>query len=752
MNVLASNDPWTLFWSLGYRRIVPIAPPGVPLAPDSEINPTTLGKVPGVRTEDGWTGLKGWQTRETTREDTERWRDMGCGVGVVCGDGLLAIDADTLREDPAAIVAELVERHVGPAPTRIGQPPKALFLVKCPPAWRRPKILFDGGQIDFRTYGQFVAWGTHPKTLKPYLWTRSIQPLSELPEATTEQIEALRAALLAALPNARSGRELGEAGPPPDQTSLQGDLKWVASAVAALPNDYPDRADYLTVLYAIKAATAPHSELGWPLALEWALRWVGGENDEETVKRDYDSLKGPYRIGATWLQETAEARSREPGHKGPTFSRAAMWNDPDAESLFGEERPAKPPPSSLIHATPFDCAAASRVKPRETLYGGHYIRQFLSSTIAPSKVGKSSLIIAEALAMASGKPLLGVEPAGPLRVWMWNGEDPMEELQRRIVACMRLYGLTAEDVGGRLFVDSGRRMPIILATQTKSGATINEPVEQAVIATILENKIDVFQVDPFISSHRVSENDNNAIDVVAKRWGYCADVTRCAIEIPHHSRKLNGAEVSVEDGRGASALLAAVRSSRALARMTEAEADKLGLRSMARRLFRFTEVSSNLSIPAPESQQWMELASVNLGNGGGVNDEDALIKGDSVGVVRLFNARVAQHEAVEAATGGADGDDERRALAAIEAGDWRGTPTAQNWVGIPIARAFGLDRDDKAGRGQVNAIIADWLRSGKLVEVSERTAARQMKTFMRTAAQAAAREQSVTIAADDLFG
>jgi hypothetical protein len=458
------------------------------------------------------------------------------------------------------------------------------------------------------------------------------------------------------------------------------------------------------------------------------------------------------------LQETAEARSHEPAHKGPTFSRAAMWNDPDVGSLSGEEKPTEPTPSPIhatpspIHATPFDYAAAACVRPRETLYGGHYIRQFLSSTIAPSKVGKSSLIIAEALAMASGKPLLGVEPAGPLRVWMWNGEDPMEELQRRIIACMRLYGLTAEDVGGRLFVDSGRRMPIVLATQTKSGATISEPVEKAVIATILENRIDVFQVDPFISSHRVSENDNNAIDVVAKRWGFCADVTRCAIEIPHHSRKLNGAEVSVEDGRGASALLAAVRSSRALARMTEAEADKLGLRSVARRLFRFTEVSSNLSIPAPESQQWMELASINLGNGGGEGGEDALVKGDSVGVVRLFNARVAQREAVEAVTSGEDGEAERRAMAMIAEGDWRNSPQAGDWVGIPVSRAFGIDRNERAGVGQIKAIVAEWLRSGKLVEISARTKARQVKVFVRVAGQAAASEQLVIIAADDLFG
>ena len=164
--------------------------------------------------------------------------------------------------------------------------------------------------------------------------------------------------------------------------------------------------------------------------------------------------------------------------------------------------------------------------------------------------------------MASGKPLLGAAPSGPLRVWLWNGEDPIEELQRRVAACMMHYGLTREDVGDRLFVDTGRHMPIVLATAARDGARIAEPVVRDVIRTIEENRIDVFQVDPFVSSHRVSENDNNAIDMVAKRWAYVADVTRCAVELVHHVRKLNGAEVTVEDGRGAIALIAASRSAR----------------------------------------------------------------------------------------------------------------------------------------------------------------------------------------------
>ena len=43
---------------------------------------------------------------------------------------------------------------------------------------------------------------------------------------------------------------------------------------------------------------------------------------------------------------------------------------------------------------------------RDWLYGTSYIRQFASSTVAASGVGKSSLLIVEALSMVSAKALL----------------------------------------------------------------------------------------------------------------------------------------------------------------------------------------------------------------------------------------------------------------------------------------------------------------------------------------------------------
>ena len=67
---------------------------------------------------------------------------------------------------------------------------------------------------------------------------------------------------------------------------------------------------------------------------------------------------------------------------------------------------------------------ANVTEPRDWLYGDILLRKFISMTVAPGGVGKSSLVAVETLAQVTGRNLLGEDPAGPLRVALWNLEDP----------------------------------------------------------------------------------------------------------------------------------------------------------------------------------------------------------------------------------------------------------------------------------------------------------------------------------------
>jgi hypothetical protein len=389
-------------------------------------------------------------------------------------------------------------------------------------------------------------------------------------------------------------------------------------------------------------------------------------------------------------------------------------SDPDVISGWWSQWPDAVvgivPKKPAIAATSFAWRDPATIPPRRFIYGRHYIRQFASLTVSPAGVGKSSLTIAESLAMVTGRPLLGLVPEERVKVWLWNGEDPDDENTRRVMATVVHYGIKREEFEGRLFVDSGRRMPVVIAEQTRDGARIATPVVDQVIATIEDNGIDVMIVDPFVSSHQVTENDNNAIERVAKMWAKIADQTNCAIELVHHSRKTFGAEVSVEDGRGAGALLAAVRSARVLNAMTEDEAAKAGVEH--RRLhFRVENGKANLVKPMDQAT-WYKLASVELANG------------DDVGVATAWEWPNPFDNVTTA--------DLRAAQQAVAAGGpWRESKLAADWVGKPIAEALGLDPGSKAHRAKVAGLLAVWMANGMFKRVEGRDPKRRdIRTFV----------------------
>ncbi len=361
-----------------------------------------------------------------------------------------------------------------------------------------------------------------------------------------------------------------------------------------------------------------------------------------------------------------------------------------------------------IKATPYVRRDPGSLPPREFLYGRHLIRRFVSATIAPGAVGKSSLIVAEALAMATGRDLLG-RPVygGSKRVWLWNGEDPADELARRIEAACAHYEIAPAETEGRLFVDSGRDSPLVIAQQLRTGFEIAAPVVADLIATIHKNEIDVVMIDPFIASHRVTENDNNAIDAVVKVWGGIAEATNCAIELVHHARKTGGAEVGVEDGRGASALIAAARDARVLNLMTSDEGAKYGVENCLR-YFRVSAGKSNLAVRVV-NPEWHFLNSVDLGNG-----RDAWAEGDSVGVVELWRppsplAGLNAHDLLTV----------QRAIAE-NPGRCRADLRSAEWVGHLIGEALGIETRDATGSRlaaacqRVKGMIEVWIKSGAL--------------------------------------
>jgi hypothetical protein len=363
-----------------------------------------------------------------------------------------------------------------------------------------------------------------------------------------------------------------------------------------------------------------------------------------------------------------------------------------------------------LQPRPFVLGDVAAIPKREWVYGRHYIRKYLSVTVAPGGAGKTAITIAEAVAMATGKPILGVETT-PRKVWVWNLEDPLEELQRRIAAICQHYGITQDDLGDRLLVNSGRDDPLIIA-EPLGTSNVLTPAADVLTDHIKALGVDVITVDPFVSSHHLSENDNKAIDMVVKRWAQVANDANCSVELVHHVRKGNPSmDASVSDARGASALVDAARHVRRLQRMTAEEARNANIdESEFWRYSREGDSKDNLAPPIGDST-WRKMVSVDLPNG------------DNVGVVEPWSWPDAFSDiSVE---------DLRRVQRAIHGGEWREDVRSKTWAGNAVAEALELDIKDASVRSKVKTLISTWVANDALRVVEHADKSRHMRSFVR---------------------
>lgn len=336
--------------------------------------------------------------------------------------------------------------------------------------------------------------------------------------------------------------------------------------------------------------------------------------------------------------------------------------------------------------------AETSIPAREWLYGNHYIRKFASVTVAPGGLGKSTLVLVECIAMATGRALLGIRPQGLCKVVYFNAEDPLDEIQRRVLAVCRHYDIPQEELVGQLFIASGRDQELILSRG--DNGDIVEPVFQLIERYCEAESIDLVALDPLANMTEAPET-NDAFRRLGRRLSRLADKMNISIELVHHTRKLNGGEATVEDSRGGSALIGAVRAGRALNPMTPEDAARAGLDTHIDHFRIEAAGKNNLSRSAPHST-WLRRVGVTLSNG------------DDVAVVEPWEW--------PDAFDGVSTKDALRVWGLVGSANPqpRYSSQADNWVGKIIADELGLDVETPNHRSRVNSIIAMWIKNGVL--------------------------------------
>jgi hypothetical protein len=420
-----------------------------------------------------------------------------------------------------------------------------------------------------------------------------------------------------------------------------------------------------------------------------------------SVARDFDDIEREFG-GAAVREALDNAR-----FAGPDFPP------------MGDDVPEK----RSFTATPFTWRDPTTIPRRQFLYGFELRRRQVSAVVAPGAAGKTTLKIGRAICMATGKDMLGHRVwNGPHRVWLWNLEDDLEEVEKTVHAFLKLWEIDPSELGDRLYIngaDSIGATGLKLAVEDNFGGfKLQRPVAEALIEELKRLEIDYLDIDPFVSSHSVDENSNQAIDAVSKEWLRIAHEANCAIGLAHHIRKTTAAEFTAQDARGAGAMINAARSCLVLQRMSKETAEQFRIADCDRKSYFSVYDDKNNKAPPAQSAEWYEFVSVGLGNGDDTGPED------SIGAIQRWQA--------PDSFGGVTARQLYNVQQMVDSHPHktRKHSKSKDWVGKLVAHVLDLNLDDAGEARRIEAMLRTWLSTGALRTVEREAADRHIYEFV----------------------
>ena len=113
---------------------------------------------------------------------------------------------------------------------------------------------------------------------------------------------------------------------------------------------------------------------------------------------------------------------------------------------------------------------------------------------------------------------------------------------------MLKHGITPADLKGYLFLAAPKGLKLAQMVEGSPEVGILDKMLRDAITTY---KLDIVCLDPFVKTHAVNENDNNAIDFVCGLLAEIAIDLNCAMDVPHHTNKGLATAGDANKGRGA---------------------------------------------------------------------------------------------------------------------------------------------------------------------------------------------------------
>lgn len=298
----------------------------------------------------------------------------------------------------------------------------------------------------------------------------------------------------------------------------------------------------------------------WPLALK-----AGDDPDDKLTERE---------IARGWVNAEPEPPRSEPDHE----KFLEVLNDkPDAEFQV--------PAGLRIVSERLDPAA---IPVRQWVVHPRLPLGDVAQCVGEPAVSKSTLALRDALAVASGDEtiLRGKDqhgnPISPERlhltgpVIVYNAEDRLQEMERRLLAAQRHFGIERTKYPVVLWsgVD-GVKLTIVHQSGERAA------LKRAPGADLLEQAIRKLRAVFVVLDTQISlkaggvENSNDDQDVLLQELAIMAARTHCAITVVHHtSKQTRNNRGDMAAGRGGFAAVGKVRSAFTLVKVTGADDEK----------------------------------------------------------------------------------------------------------------------------------------------------------------------------------
>jgi hypothetical protein len=551
--------------------------------------------------------------KDATRDpDTARFMCRHAhGIGIPTGQvsGIIAIDID-VKDGRAGLQWLAATEHRLPRTRRHGTRSGGLHLLFLAPIGRtiRNSASRIAPGVDVRGDGGFIVAPPTPG----YTITDDAMP-APIPAWLLDLLDPPRPA-----PEPRAAptyRATGD-GTPYGLAALDRECQAIMSAADGAKHDTLNRAAY-SIGGLVTAGEIPEGDAR--RALESALAGIRHRCEDypaaqRTLSQAFrDGMAAPRHPPAPRLiRRVTEEYEPPPPHLEPPPIDAPPdhWGaEPEIETP-DDPAPDKGAPLWVDTTAP----DADPIPPRPWIVPSYFMRGSVSVLSGQGAGGKSSLVVAWTIALATGRPINGFEPYAPTRVINYNTEDDQDEQRRRYSAALTAQGVASAEIAGRVIRCGPHNIGTLFERDPASGRITPTAALQQLEDMCHETGAEVLICDPLAELHNAEENDNTAMRAVIAAFRSMAQRLGIAVLILHHDRKGNNAPGDMDRVRGASAISGAVRVMLTLTTMSAEEAEKFGIPpDQRRRHFRIDGAKSNYA-PATDAE-WWRLDGYEISNG-----------------------------------------------------------------------------------------------------------------------------------------